>query len=69
MRVMFLSASGQQGGAETSLLDILASLRQAEPSWPLHLVVAGAGPLAERAAGARGGGHAAAFSGGGSAAR
>lgn len=50
MRVMYLSPSGQLGGAETSLLDILASLRHARPSWPLHLVIAGEGPLAERAA-------------------
>jgi len=50
MRLMFLSASGQLGGAETSLLEILASLRQAEPSWPLHLLVAAEGPLAARAA-------------------
>jgi len=47
---MFLSASGQLGGAETSLLDMLASLREAEPSWPLHLLVAGDGPLNSRAA-------------------
>ena len=50
MRLMFLSASGQLGGAETSLLEILASLRQAEPAWPLGLLTAGEGPLNERAA-------------------
>jgi glycosyltransferase involved in cell wall biosynthesis len=50
MRVMFLSASGQLGGAETSLLEILASLRQAEPSWPLLLLAAAEGPLNQRAA-------------------
>src|ERR1700732_4761472 len=49
MRVMYLSPSGQLGGAETSLLEILASLREAQPSWPLHLLVAGEGPLAARA--------------------
>jgi glycosyltransferase involved in cell wall biosynthesis len=47
---MYLNPSGQLGGAETSLLEILASLREAEPSWPLHLLVAGEGPLAARAA-------------------
>ena len=50
MRLMFLSASGQLGGAETSLVDILASLRQAEPSWPLCVLSAGEGPLNDRAA-------------------
>ncbi|HET7464309.1 MAG TPA: glycosyltransferase family 4 protein [Longimicrobium sp.] len=50
VKVAFLSASGQVGGAERVLLDLLASLRAAEPEWPLHLVVLGPGPLAERAA-------------------
>ena len=36
------------GGAESSLVDILASLRQAEPSWPLHLLAASDGPLIGR---------------------
>jgi glycosyltransferase involved in cell wall biosynthesis len=49
MRVMYLSPSGQLGGAEASLLDLLASLRSARPSWMLHLLVAGEGPLAARA--------------------
>lgn len=47
---MFLSPSGQLGGAETSLLEILASLREARPAWPLHLLIAGEGPLQARAA-------------------
>jgi glycosyltransferase involved in cell wall biosynthesis len=46
MRVMYLNPTGQLGGAETSLLAILASLRHAEPAWPLHVVMAGDGPLA-----------------------
>ncbi len=49
MRLMFLSTSGQLGGAETILLDVLASLRRAEPSWPLHLVSVAPGPLLSRA--------------------
>jgi glycosyltransferase involved in cell wall biosynthesis len=48
MRVMFLNPTGQQGGAESSLVDILASLRDAEPSWPLHLLAASDGPLIGR---------------------
>ena len=46
MRVMYLNPTGQLGGAETSMLAILASLRRAEPSWPLQVVMAGDGPLA-----------------------
>ncbi len=49
MRLLFLSASGHLGGAEASLLDILASLRLAEPGWDLHLAAAAPGPLLERA--------------------
>ncbi len=46
---MFLSPTGQLGGAETSLLEILASLRDAQPSWRLHLLTAADGPLVARA--------------------
>jgi glycosyltransferase involved in cell wall biosynthesis len=42
---MFLNPTGQLGGAETSLLALLSSVRETEPSWPLHLVMAGDGPL------------------------
>ncbi|HEU0080326.1 MAG TPA: glycosyltransferase, partial [Longimicrobiaceae bacterium] len=45
MRIVFLNPSGQIGGAERSLLDILASLRAAEPSWGLGLVTTADGPL------------------------
>src|SRR5881394_2579872 len=48
MLVMFLNSTGQLGGGESSLLDILASLRHAEPSWPLHLLAASDGPLIGR---------------------
>ncbi|HEX8245792.1 MAG TPA: glycosyltransferase, partial [Longimicrobium sp.] len=50
MRVAFLSASGRIGGAERALLDLLASLRVAEPEWDLHLILAGEGPLGGEAA-------------------
>ena len=46
---MYLNPTGQLGGAETSLLEILASIRQAEPSWVLRLLVASDGPLVRRA--------------------
>ena len=49
MRVLYLNPTGQLGGAESCLLDVLASLRQAEPSWPLHLIAASDGLLVERA--------------------
>lgn len=49
MRVAFLSASGQLGGAERCLLDVFASLRAAVPEWPLLLVAAADGPLVARA--------------------
>ena len=48
MRVMYLNPTGQLGGAESSLVDILASLRHAEPSWALHLLAASDGPLIGR---------------------
>lgn len=50
MRIMYLNPSGQLGGAELSLLDLLSSLRASAPDWPLGLIVGGAGPLAARAA-------------------
>ena len=48
MRVMYLNPTGQLGGAESSLVDVLASLRCAQPSWPLHLLAASDGLLLER---------------------
>jgi glycosyltransferase involved in cell wall biosynthesis len=45
VRIVCLSASGRIGGAERVLLDLVASLRAAEPEWELHVVVAGEGPL------------------------
>lgn len=46
---MFLNPSGEVGGAEAVLLQVLAGLQHARPAWALHLVVASAGPLAGRA--------------------
>ncbi len=51
MRILYLSASAELGGAERSLLDIMASLRAAKPSWELGLLCASEGPLREEAAG------------------
>lgn len=49
MKAAFLSASGELGGAERVLLDLLAALRQAEPAWELHLVAGAEGPLPREA--------------------
>lgn len=49
MRVVYLSPSGQLGGAEASLLDIFASVRTAEPEWDLRLITSAEGPLVPRA--------------------
>jgi glycosyltransferase involved in cell wall biosynthesis len=47
--IVFLSPTGQVGGGEAALVDLLAGLRAAHPTWPLRLVVASDGPLAARA--------------------
>jgi glycosyltransferase involved in cell wall biosynthesis len=47
MRVVYLNPCGQMGGAETSLRELLASIREARPGWELHLVVGEDGPLAQ----------------------
>jgi glycosyltransferase involved in cell wall biosynthesis len=45
MRILFLNPVAAVGGAERSLLDLLASLRQADPSIELHLATPATGPL------------------------
>lgn len=53
MRIAFVSVSDQLGGSEAMLLQIATELRRSAPSWDLHMVLPGAGPLAgaARAAG------------------
>jgi glycosyltransferase involved in cell wall biosynthesis len=46
--ILFLSPTGQMGGAEAALHEMLAALRAAHPSWPLSLVVGSEGPLVDR---------------------
>jgi glycosyltransferase involved in cell wall biosynthesis len=46
MQVVFLTPAGQLGGAERSLLDVVAVLRQLRPDWPLGVIVGEEGPLA-----------------------
>jgi glycosyltransferase involved in cell wall biosynthesis len=45
MRVLFLNITGQMGGAERSLLDLLASLRRCAPTLEVDLALAEGGPL------------------------
>ena len=47
VKILFLSPSGQTGGAERSLLDLMASLRAAQPEWAMALIVAQEGPLVD----------------------
>lgn len=49
MRIVYLNPGGRMGGAETSLIDLLASVRQAEPAWTIALLLGGDGPLREKA--------------------
>lgn len=48
MSIVFLSPTGQTGGAEAALHELLAGLRESHPSWPLRLIVASDGPLVAR---------------------
>src|ERR1051325_1467785 len=49
MKIVFLSASGQLGGAERLLLDLIASLRECRPEWDLVVISAGEGPFVQQA--------------------
>jgi glycosyltransferase involved in cell wall biosynthesis len=49
LRVTFLSVSGEMGGSEVSLLELVRGLRRHVPSWRLDLVVPRDGPLAAAA--------------------
>lgn len=46
MKIVYLNPSGQLGGAESALLDLMASIRAAEPEWSLYLIAGADGPLA-----------------------
>ncbi len=49
MRILYLNPCGVMGGAETSLVELLASIISTEPEWDLWLVLGENGPLAEKA--------------------
>ena len=48
MRILYLNPSGQMGGAETSLVCLMASVREARPDFELCLAVGEDGPLVEK---------------------
>jgi glycosyltransferase involved in cell wall biosynthesis len=50
VRIVFLNPSGELGGAETALLELLAALRDARPEWTMSLMASANGPLIDRAA-------------------
>ncbi|HWR13926.1 MAG TPA: glycosyltransferase family 4 protein [Terriglobales bacterium] len=50
MHIAFLNPSGQLGGAELCLLDMLAFLHQSRPEWRLTVILGEPGPLSSRAA-------------------
>ncbi|MGH7669948.1 MAG: glycosyltransferase family 4 protein [Gemmatimonadaceae bacterium] len=49
MRIVYLSGSGQLGGAERCLLDVMQAVRCLEPSWDVTLVSSRPGPIVEHA--------------------
>ncbi|HLN03146.1 MAG TPA: glycosyltransferase [Bryobacteraceae bacterium] len=49
MRILYLNPCGQMGGAETSLVSLMASIREARPDWELCLAVGEDGPLVGKA--------------------
>jgi hypothetical protein len=49
MRVVFFNPTGQLGGTERSLLEILASLRAGVPGGAIHLIMADDVPLVSKA--------------------
>ena len=49
MRILYLSSSGQMGGAERVLLDLAATLRRSRPDWELHLATVEPGPFVSAA--------------------
>jgi glycosyltransferase involved in cell wall biosynthesis len=46
VQIVYLNPCGKLGGAETSLREVLTSIRAAEPDWELWLVLGEDGPLA-----------------------
>jgi glycosyltransferase involved in cell wall biosynthesis len=49
VKILYLNPSGELGGAERSLLFLMAGLRAARPDWQMQLVAGSGGPLIRRA--------------------
>lgn len=49
VRLLYLTPTAAMGGAERVLLDVLAMMRRAKPSWSIGLIVGNDGPLVEEA--------------------
>jgi glycosyltransferase involved in cell wall biosynthesis len=49
LTIAYLASSGEAGGAERVILEMVSVLRTTEPTWPVHVVTVAPGPLADRA--------------------
>jgi glycosyltransferase involved in cell wall biosynthesis len=49
VKIVFLNPSGELGGAETALLEMIAAVREVRPGWAMALVSSARGPLIARA--------------------
>ncbi len=49
MRIAYLSVSDQLGGSEIALLEMIKGVRRLRPSWAVHLILPGRGPLLDQA--------------------
>jgi glycosyltransferase involved in cell wall biosynthesis len=49
MRIAYLSVSDQLGGSEIALLEMIKGVRRLRPSWTLHVILPGRGPLLDQA--------------------
>lgn len=49
MKILYLNPGAELGGAETSLLELLAGIRQQRPDWELRILAGAPGPLLEEA--------------------
>lgn len=47
MRIVHLTTSGELGGAETSLIDLIHAVRQAEPHWQARVIAPASGALVD----------------------
>ncbi len=49
MKILYMNPNGSLGGAERSLLDLMASVRRARPEWTLELITGSEGDLVDAA--------------------